>query len=151
MLQWIVHCFRNYAVFKGRAARPEYWWFYFLFFLGHLPIQFAIRAAPVLGWSLWWLWAGLTFIPFLAVTSRRLHDTGYSLWWYAVVFLPLIPIMSVGITKPPWLKGNRAAALVAGVLVFALFGLVIRLLVLLCRKGESGPNRYGDPAPTAPS
>jgi uncharacterized membrane protein YhaH (DUF805 family) len=22
---WVVYCFRNYAVFKGRASRPEYW------------------------------------------------------------------------------------------------------------------------------
>ena len=28
MWGWVKHCFANYAVFNGRAGRPEYWWFY---------------------------------------------------------------------------------------------------------------------------
>jgi uncharacterized membrane protein YhaH (DUF805 family) len=134
-------------VFKGRASRPEYWWFYLFILLGNLVVQFAIHAVPTLGRSLWILWAALTFIPSLAVASRRLHDTGHSFWWYSALYLPLVPIMILAVTKPPWLKGSSAALLVFVTLLLAFFGLVIWLLILMCRKGDTGPNRYGDPAP----
>ena len=26
MSGWVSYCFRNYAVFGGRAGRPEYWY-----------------------------------------------------------------------------------------------------------------------------
>jgi|HubBroStandDraft_5_1064220.scaffolds.fasta_scaffold154941_2 uncharacterized membrane protein YhaH (DUF805 family) len=32
----------------------------------------------------------------------------------------------------------------------AALGLAIWVLVLLCRAGDAGTNRYGDPAPTTP-
>ena len=38
MWGWVKHCFSNYAVFNGRAGRPEYWWFYLFTFLGSFVI-----------------------------------------------------------------------------------------------------------------
>jgi uncharacterized membrane protein YhaH (DUF805 family) len=31
-----------------------------------------------------------TFLPSLAVTVRRLHDTGRSGWWWLIAFVPVI-------------------------------------------------------------
>lgn len=60
-------CFKKYFVFSGRASRSEFWWFY-LFCIVLFPLGI------------------FTFIPHLAVTVRRLHDTGRS------GFFLLIPI-----------------------------------------------------------
>ena len=38
--------------------------------------------------------AGLIlFLPTLAVTVRRLHDTDHSGWWYLLVVIPIIGIL----------------------------------------------------------
>jgi hypothetical protein len=34
--------------------------------------------------------------------------------------------------------------------MLAVLGLAIWVLVLLCRAGDAGTNRYGDPEPTTP-
>jgi len=26
-MKWFIKCIKNYAVFKGRAVRPEFWYF----------------------------------------------------------------------------------------------------------------------------
>lgn len=36
------------------------------------------------------IWSLLTFLPSLAVTVRRLHDTGRSGWWILIMLVPLI-------------------------------------------------------------
>lgn len=101
---------RKYATFQGRTRRKEYWlWQLFLFLLfvaltawlfgkaGPIPdgatpeeISAILEAAPGTG-----LPAGLIaiaslglFLPSLAVTVRRLHDTDRTGWW---VLLNLIP------------------------------------------------------------
>ena len=57
--------FTNYFTFSGRASRPEYWW-WVLFTALVAIIPLSILA---------------TFIPSLALASRRLHDIGKSGWW----------------------------------------------------------------------
>jgi uncharacterized membrane protein YhaH (DUF805 family) len=145
-----MYCFKNYAVFRGRAARPEYWWFYLFTFLGSLIAQFARSPAPGLGLVLIWMWALLTAVPSWAVTSRRLHDTGHSLWWGISTMLLVIPIIGVGLIKPGLPRTNHQLAFSLLGIALAFFGLVIWLLILLSRQGDAGPNRYGDPAPTTP-
>ena len=34
-----------------------------------------------------------TFIPDLAVSARRLHDTGRSGWWFLISLIPIIGII----------------------------------------------------------
>ena len=150
MRDWVVHCFENYAVFTGRAARPEYWWFYLFNVLIVMAIyvltlgQSGLRAPLV-----FFLWA-FTFVPHLAVASRRLHDTGHSFWWaLAPVGIVAVPIAALGLTKAADLRNLFAAAILI-VLLLASLGYAIWLLILLCRQSDAGPNRYGDPAPTTP-
>lgn len=87
--QSISTCFRKYADFNGRAARPELWWFVLFLFL-------ADAAAGVIDQGLSGgrdfvsgLWSLAVLVPSLAVWARRLHDTDRSGWW---VLLGLIPI-----------------------------------------------------------
>ncbi len=92
----IATCFSKYATFRGRASRSEFWWwqlfvvlfpgacFLIGFFLaGAIPL---LSIIPLIG-----MISCLVFIiPTLAVTIRRLHDTGRSgLTWF-VQFIPFI-------------------------------------------------------------
>lgn len=74
--------FNNYANFKGRASRPEFWWWT----LFSLIVSSAVSGYSGLG-SL--VSAGL-FLPSIAVGCRRMHDTGHRGWWQLVPIAGLI-------------------------------------------------------------
>ena len=77
---WYLKALRNYAVFSGRAQRMEFWMFtlfYNIFSLVTQMIDIFLLGAGLLS-TLFYL--GMV-IPMLAVTFRRLHDTGHSGWW----------------------------------------------------------------------
>ncbi|ARN71042.1 hypothetical protein BST91_04950 [Nonlabens tegetincola] len=90
--------FNKYAVFTGRSRRSEYWFLVLfnilvVFGLYLLLIPFAVNQSEdglILILILWSLYMLTVFIPSLAVTVRRLHDTGRSGWNY---FLSLIPFV----------------------------------------------------------
>lgn len=84
-------CLRKYATFSGRAARPEFWWFALFLFAGNLLLG-AIDAVLFPGDTriLAPLFSLATFLPALAASVRRLHDSGHVGWW---VLLHLIPVI----------------------------------------------------------
>ena len=61
------------------------------------------------------------------------------------------PIIAVGLINPALAKTTRPLAFLFLGLLVAFFVLLVWLLILLSRKGDAGPNRYGDPAPTTPN
>ncbi len=80
----------QYVGFSGRASRSEYWiWWGFL-----VVLFVAIGATALLFESTGYIVATVVmlaiFLPNLAVTVRRLHDTGRSGWWLLLVFIPFI-------------------------------------------------------------
>jgi uncharacterized membrane protein YhaH (DUF805 family) len=82
-------CIQDYWTFSGRARRPEYWWFALFVFAVSLLLS-AIDAVifgadTLMGFS--GLFGLLTFLPQLAVSWRRMHDTGRPGWH---VLLPYI-------------------------------------------------------------
>lgn len=80
----------KYATFRGRARRSEYWWFYLFFTLAYcagLGVDIAIdNPVPIFAYV---TMAGL-ILPHLAVTIRRLHDTGRSAWSLLIAMIPLV-------------------------------------------------------------
>ncbi|MBR5633847.1 MAG: DUF805 domain-containing protein [Prevotella sp.] len=87
---------KKYATFNGRAGLKEYWYFFVVnlavvFSLYILMLIFMKSAAMVaiIG-GLSWLWSLALLIPGLALTVRRLHDTGKGGGW---IFIALIPIL----------------------------------------------------------
>jgi uncharacterized membrane protein YhaH (DUF805 family) len=81
-------CMSKYAMFNGRARRPEYWWFA-LFGLITYAVAAVIDAAT--GTPVFVIIALLALlVPSLAVAIRRLHDTNRSGWWYLICLVPLI-------------------------------------------------------------
>jgi uncharacterized membrane protein YhaH (DUF805 family) len=79
----------KYATFDGRSSRAAYWWFYLfvvLVFIAVLIIDAVLKTGGIL-----YLLAVLALLlPNIAVTVRRLHDTGRSGWWFLISFVPLI-------------------------------------------------------------
>ena len=98
-------CLRNYAEFRGRATRPEFWWFMLFCALATtvVGILFGERASGAA--------TLLLLLPALAVTARRLHDVGRSGWWQLLI-LPIF--MGIGLlvllywwVQPSQLEQNR--------------------------------------------
>lgn len=95
----------RYCTFEGRAGRPEYWFAVlgtiivsFLatllgvaIFLAVLALDEQIAAAVGIGFLvLLGIALVLTIIPNIAVTVRRLHDAGFSGWFYLLSLIPNI-------------------------------------------------------------
>jgi uncharacterized membrane protein YhaH (DUF805 family) len=78
----------QYAGFSGRARRSEYWYFFLANFLASV-VASIIDAA--LGVSLLqWIVTLALLLPGLAVSVRRMHDTGRSGWWLLLGLIPLV-------------------------------------------------------------
>lgn len=76
-------CLGKYADFKGRAMRPEYWYFVLFIVLGQICLGIVFRPLAA-------AFALAIILPHLGVGARRLHDTDRSGWWLLLAFIPLI-------------------------------------------------------------
>ncbi len=88
-MNWYLEVLRKYAVFDGRARRKEYWMFALFNFIIAFVLGFIeglVGGPGVIGL----VYSLAVFIPALAVTVRRLHDTNRSGWWVLIAFVPLI-------------------------------------------------------------
>ena len=91
-MSWYFEVLKKYAVFSGRARRKEYWMFA-LFNFHHQPRAYAYRSVAGIAGVLSGIYSLAVLIPYLALTVRRLHDTGRSGWWLLVVLIPLIGVI----------------------------------------------------------
>lgn len=91
IMDWFKKGLRNYANFSGRARRKEYW--YFVLVQMGLVIIAMILDAIIFNSEIGLIYIVVAlglFLPGLAVTIRRLHDTSRSGWWFLISILPLI-------------------------------------------------------------
>ncbi|MFJ9814242.1 DUF805 domain-containing protein [Streptomyces sp. NPDC101151] len=86
-MSWFIEALKKYAVFSGRARRKEYWLFMLFTWLIYIVLV-AIGAAAHVPYLVGI--AVVFLLPALAVTVRRLHDTGRSGWWILIGIVPLI-------------------------------------------------------------
>lgn len=90
----------NYATFRGRSRRSEYWWIQLFLVLTNLAVAAVDLAlmngdidrfiANGGGGIVGLIWILVTIVPALAVLVRRLHDTGKSGWWVLIGFVPFV-------------------------------------------------------------
>lgn len=94
-MKWYLKVLNQYADFSGRARRKEYW----MFVLFNMIFAFSAVildnilgiAMPEIGYGpIYGLYALAMLIPGIAVTVRRLHDTGRSGWWILISIIPVI-------------------------------------------------------------
>jgi uncharacterized membrane protein YhaH (DUF805 family) len=94
-MNWYLMVLKKYAEFSGRSRRKEYWMFalFNMLIFVVLEILGVVLRENALGkviLGLLFIYALAILIPGLAVTVRRLHDTGKSGW---MILLGLIPII----------------------------------------------------------
>lgn len=151
-MKWFVKCIRNYANFWGRARRKEYWYFKLSQLLVVcVAVGIAFAGFPSLSMPGGLVILMLLYVPSLAVTVRRLHDTGRSgkrlLWYYLSVYVSLNILVAV-LQYHIAVFGSKAVrelpviAVAVGCLsVISVWN--ICLLIWVCKRGEAGDNRYG--------
>jgi len=169
-MEWMLLPLKRYADFQGRSRRMEFWMFglgvfllYIMLFVISLTIGIGsaglalsgggaglvglMMSMGVLSMVFAIVWLGL-LIPSIAVSVRRLHDTGRSGFW---LFLYLAPYLIGTIITFSAMPSNYTGLTAIGG-IFSLIGLIggIVLLVFYCLPGTVGPNRFG-PDPLDPA
>jgi ribosomal protein L7/L12 len=90
---------KNYATFRGRARRSEYW--YFVLFNLIISFGFGFVCGLMQVPQLANLYSLAVLIPSIAVGVRRMHDIGKSGWFY------LIPIYNLILACTEGTKGEN--------------------------------------------
>ena len=148
--------FAKYAVFSGRATRPEYWWFQLfqlimvlcLFGLFLSGLTGGLERGIVTGMATLVLFAFFVLaclLPNLAVCVRRLHDSNRSAWWL-LLWLPGVLTQITGASLPG--LGLHSTSMLADLASTTLLGWAGRacslaMLGLMALPGTLGPNRFG--------
>lgn len=84
----------KYADFKGRASRAEFWWWT----LGCFAVSAVLSIlTAITGFKLFSMISGLfslaILVPTLAVSWRRLHDTGRAGGWWFINLIPAVGLI----------------------------------------------------------
>lgn len=149
--------FANYFNFKGRSTRAEYWWVYLFTLIVAIVLSFFGKYGSTLSG----IFSLAILIPNLALTVRRLHDTGRSGYWLlgyyilelgictwffvaifnALGFANLEGLASGRLTSSQIAALGAAAGQMCLPLLVAL-ALGIGWIVLMCQK-SAPDNKYG--------
>ncbi len=103
--------FSKYATFSGRASRSEFWWWYLVVFAVPILVQTLYGTAtgdwnrgavPSVPDTITGVFSLATFIPTVAVTWRRLHDTNRTGAWWFFGFIPILGwiVLLIFLTAP---------------------------------------------------
>ncbi|UXM94555.1 DUF805 domain-containing protein [Bartonella sp. HY329] len=130
----IYTCLRpKYANFSDRASISEFWWFVLFYItsiigIGSIGLLIAVSldsmglygsAYHVFVIAPIILWVLFLIIPIIAVNVRRFHDIDMTGWWFLLFYLlQCIPLIN-------------------------LIAFVVNI-VLFCKPGSEGPNRFGN-------
>jgi uncharacterized membrane protein YhaH (DUF805 family) len=156
----------KYATFSGRAMRSEYWWYYLFTILVSIASSVVDNVvSEVTHYDLGIVGAITSLallVPSLAVTVRRLHDTGRTGWWLLLPVIPFVAMFVAGIAVVfvvafgAGLSGAEAERPTAAAMVVALIAggiitlaAIVTFVVFLCLDSQPGPNKYG-PSPKQP-
>lgn len=94
----IVLFFKNYANFKGKSTRSDFWYAQlFLMLIGLLVsiVDLKFFKYTLTGQPLGDIFNILTIVPIYAISFRRLHDIGKSGWWVLLqlTIIGIIPLI----------------------------------------------------------
>lgn len=169
-LQAIKSGFRNGLTLKGRASRPEFWWFLafaLVFFLVLEAVFFgssnALYEKGREGLAVALEWGGvivglMVSFPLFTLTVRRFHDRGLSGWWVLVLelglfFLPsivgylfiLTSEDSLAIALSNAVDGEPVAKFLFGAFLAQIAGvaLIVVQLIIAALPSQKGKNRFG--------
>ncbi len=87
-MSWYLAVLKKYAAFSGRARRTEYWMFLLFSLIVSMVLGFVDRILGTAG-VLGVVYSLAVLLPTIAVSVRRLHDTGRTGWWLLIGLLPI--------------------------------------------------------------
>ncbi|RQW62230.1 DUF805 domain-containing protein [Vibrio viridaestus] len=88
-MHWYLLAWQRYFDFSGRSGRQEFW----VFMLFHVVITILFILYDIFMPEGAWpdaIYSIISFVPVLALITRRLHDIGRSGWWGLVFLLPAV-------------------------------------------------------------
>ena len=162
-MKYFLYCLKHYADFSGRASRSEFWYFRLfnvLTFIGIYLIIIAIKRVTGIDLGfLRFVYPIALFIPNLAVSARRLHDTNRSGWWqlltiitglitsgFVITFVYLVFLCAIwGIDMSGFsiFMEEKLLSVLLFVSIICHIAAEILLLVWYCRNSQQGVNRFG--------
>ena len=97
-MEWYIKVVRdNYANFKGRASRQEYWMFVLFNFIFLIALSFIeVFLFGLYSSILSNIYTLAILVPSIAVGVRRMHDTGKSGWFLLIPIYNLILAVTSG-------------------------------------------------------
>ena len=162
-MHWMLMPLKRYAELSGRSRRMEYWMFQLFMILVYVALMVlmmmvgggalmsggdpnalaAAGGAVMLIGGIYVLFGLVMFIPNLAVSIRRLHDTNRSGWWILAPLAGYVLVLAGAAmaASSPDNPGLGGILSVIGMIV--VLGLGLTLLVFLFLEGTRGPNNYG--------
>jgi uncharacterized membrane protein YhaH (DUF805 family) len=132
MFNLFIQCYtKKFLQFKCRSSRKEYISFILFYsliggFLNVIITLSGIDIVEIVSYLFLFIQI-ISFLPIINLTTRRLHDIGYS------GFLQLILIPIVIFIKSSWYNN-----------IAIILGLAFCILIIFF-KGTDGPNKYGPP------
>lgn len=162
-MHWMLMPLKRYAEFSGRSRRMEYWMFQLFMILVYVVLMVLMMmvgggalmsggdpnalaaaggAVMIIG-GIYFLFALVMFIPNLAVSIRRLHDTNRSGWWILAPLAGYVLVL-IGAAMAASSPDNPGIGGVLSLIgLVAVIGLGLTLLVFMFLEGTRGPNNYG--------
>ena len=94
-MKFYLKVLQNYATFKGRASRSEYWYFVLFNIIFSIALSYVsgVVNLPIL----YTIYSLALLIPSIAVAVRRMHDVGKSGWFVLIPIYDLILACTQGV------------------------------------------------------
>ena len=152
MIDWYKKVvFENYANFKGRARRSEYWYYTLMTIIISVVLMLidealGLKFGPTKSSGILnSIYSLAVIVPGLAVSVRRLHDIGKSgklllLFYVAIIILAVVMVVS-GLSM--FMTGTGTPGVAFFIPFILILALSIWMLVLFCTEGNQGANKYG--------
>ena len=148
---WYLHALANSFNYAGRAGRAEFWTFALVSVLAEIAFAMLRVAAPTFAFVAYVMYSVATCSAGLAVTFRRLHDTGKSGGWALAPWAALVPVAIFLMLQRPSHGFRESLEQLAAQVQMAQLGasafllLSVILLVFCATEGSELANEYGDP------
>lgn len=141
----------NVINFKGRARRSEFWWAALAFTIFNVVVSAFLSAFPGVSTIV----SFLLSLLMLAVTVRRLQDSGHSAWWEYINFIASL-VMGLYVQFGGYMDAVQAVnpnpADMMNCIASPLFWIPaavdtvtgIAVFIFCLFDSQVGPNKYGD-------
>lgn len=162
MKDWFIYIRQNIFNHEGRARRSEFVWFQIMNVLSQIvflsiligiilitfPSNLYLNSEPyayfVVGvLSLLFIYQLWMFLVYLGVTTRRLHDLGWSGWWQLVIILPTIGI-SLFMMMTQMEIGRKGEPIYLSLIALCVIFACVIFGILFFKEGKIGENQYGE-------